>query len=131
MEKRECGKIENTHSRYLKNNPMKIKILILIAGALSMTIPLKAFTLKGKVVDLPLRSKVYLYTSPPGCVEQKWTLSHLVDSTIADKEGKFEFRVKDADYARLWRVAIPGKTLKCFSPKMKICFLVGKWRIWG
>lgn len=103
----------------------------LIAIALLWTSSLYAFRVKGRVEGLAEHSNVYLFTTPPGQVQQKWSLSRLVDSARVGKQGSFEFEVPDADYGRLWYVSAPRKPLKYFFTKNEDIHFSGKLAVFG
>lgn len=112
-------------------NTNNMNKLLLIAIALLWTSSLHAFKVEGRVEGLPQHSKVYLYTTPPGQVQHKWSLSRRVDSALVDKQGTFRFEVPNADYGRLWYISAPRKPLKYFFSKDEDISFSGTLAVFG
>lgn len=107
-----------------------MKYVILLVCSVFLFQSLEAHTIKGKIYGLKDGEMVWLFTSPEGQVEQKWSLSEKVDSAVVSN-GQFQFTVPDADYGKLWLLRAADHSLKFYFNKNEDLFFEGESALFG
>lgn len=102
-----------------------MKYVILLVCSVFLFQSLRAHTIKGKIHGLKDGEMIWLFTSPEGRVEHKWSLSEKVDSTVV-RNGQFLFTVPDEDYGKLWLLLTADKSLKFYFNRDEDLFFEGE-----